>query len=95
MFLPPFSAESFDELSFNKATTIRLTRSGKNQTLSVSIDGVVQWNMPDLLGKAIPPVNGNITFFNDDSFASGNEKCTGKVSRIKISSASAVPVPQG
>jgi len=93
MLLPPFSSESFDELPFNKPTTIRLTRDGKTRTLSVSIDGVVQWSMHDLHGLAIPPSDGNITLVADDEVTLEIENGTGKVSRVKISSASAVPAP--
>ncbi|MEX1116573.1 MAG: hypothetical protein WEB53_15110 [Akkermansiaceae bacterium] len=85
MFLPPFSLQSFQALPLDTPTTIRLSRNATNRTLSVSIDGVVQWSMHDPLGSAIPQVNGNIIFFKDDSFASGNENSTGKVSRITIS----------
>lgn len=85
MFLPPFSLQSFQTLPLDTPTTIRLSRNATNRTLSVSIDGVVQWSMHDPLGSAIPQVNGNIIFFKDDSFASGNENSTGKVSRITIS----------
>jgi arylsulfatase A-like enzyme len=95
MILPPLSTLSIDTVPIDTPTTIRLARNANTRTLSLSINGKVQWSMLDPLGLAIPPANGNITFVADDQVTSGNEVCTGNISRVRISSGSANPVTPG
>ncbi len=70
-------------------TTVRLARDGATRLLSASINGVLQWVMPDPLGLVIPPSDGNITFFADDAVTNAVETCSGRVNWIRISSKSA------
>ena len=92
MLLPPFSNLSRDLLPLGAPTTIRLARNANTHTLSLSINGSVQWSMSDPLGLAIPSANGNIIFVTDDQVTSGQELCTGKISRIRIASGSATEI---
>ncbi|MGA0898891.1 MAG: hypothetical protein ACO3SO_00640 [Luteolibacter sp.] len=92
MFLPPFSNLSRDLLPLGVPTTIRLARNANTHTLSLSINGSVQWSMSDPLGLAIPSANGNIIFVTDDQVTFGQELCTGKISRIRIASGSATEI---
>ena len=84
--LPPFGPMSATTLPLGVTTTVRLARDSGTRLLSASVNGVVQWVMPDPLGLAIPPSDGNITFFADDSVTNYVETCSGSVNWIRISS---------
>ena len=89
LFLPPFSDTSVRRLEVGTPAVVRYARDAVTRTVSLAIDGVVQWVMPDPFGEAIPPGDGTITFFADDTVTGSQESCSGRVRWSRIGSASA------
>jgi len=89
LFLPPFSDTSVRRLEVGTPAVVRYARDAVTRTVSLAIDGVVQWVMPDPFGEAIPPGDGTMTFFADDTVTGSQENFSGRVRWIRIGSASA------
>jgi arylsulfatase A-like enzyme len=88
-FLPPFSPTSIERMPIGVPTLVRYSRDSATRTLTLRMNGVVQWTQPDPLGLAVPPPDGVVTFFADDSVTHYEETCSGSVGWIRIRSRTA------
>ena len=70
-------------------TLVRYSRDSVTRTVSLRMDGVLQWTQQDPLGLAVPPPGGVVTFFADDAVTDYQETCAGSVSWIRIRSRTA------
>jgi hypothetical protein len=71
------------------APVIRYARNGASGIVSLWIDGELQWSQSDPKGLAIPPADGFVTFFSDDTVTGSQENCSGQVAWIRIRSTTA------
>jgi len=88
-FLPPFSPTSVERMPIGVPTLVRYGRDSVTRTLSLRINGVLQWTQPDPLGLAVPPPDGVVTFFADDAVTDYQETCSGAAGWIRIRSRTA------
>jgi hypothetical protein len=88
-FLPPFSPTSIVRMPIGAPTLVRYSRDSATRTLTLRMNGVVQWTQPDPLGLAVPPPDGVVTFFADDAVTDYQETCSGAAGWIRIRSRTA------
>jgi len=87
--LPPMSPTSAMTVPIGSSAIIRYARDGASSTVSLWIDGILQWSQSDPKGAAIPPSDGVVTLFSDDIVTGGHENFAGRVDWIRIRSNSA------
>ena len=87
--LPPFSPTGWKPVPIGSSPIIRYARDAASGTVSLWIDGELQWSQPDPKGLAIPPADGFVTFFSDDTVTGSQENFAGRVEWIRIRSRSA------
>ena len=88
-FLPPFSPTSIVRMPIGVPTLVRYSRDSATRTLTLRMNGVVQWTQQDPLGLAVPPPDGVVTFFADDAVTDYQETCSGAAGWIRIRSRTA------
>jgi hypothetical protein len=84
--LPPKSPMSEVRVPIGSASIIRYARDAATHTVSLWIDGVLQWTQDDPKGLAVPPADGFVTFFADDAETGSLENCSGFVEWIRVRS---------
>ena len=87
--LPPAGPMSPKTVPIGSAPLIRYARDGASSTVSLWINGELQWSQSDPKGLAIPPADGVVTFFSDDTVTGSQENFTGRVDWIRIRSSTA------
>jgi len=87
--LPPFSPASWRIVPVGASSILRYARDAASRTVSLWIDGELQWSQDDPKGLAIPPSDGFVTFFSDDTVTGSQENCAGLVDWIRIRSRTA------
>ena len=87
--LPPFSPRSVTRMPIGVPTLVRYSRDSVTRTVTLRMDGVLQWTQQDPLGLAVPPPDGVVTFFADDAVTGSQETCSGSVGWIRVRSRTA------
>ena len=87
--LPPFSPRSITRMPIGVPTLVRYSRDSVTRTVSLRMDGVLQWTQQDPTGLAVPPPGGVVTFFADDAVTDYQETCSGSVGWIRVRSRTA------
>ena len=87
--LPPAGPMSPKMVPIGSAPLIRYARDAASSTVSLWINGELQWSQSDPKGLAIPPADGFMTFFSDDVVTGSQENFAGRVDWIRIRSRTA------
>jgi hypothetical protein len=84
--LPPSSPKSEARVPIGFETIIRYARDASTHSVSLWIDGMLQWTQDDPKGLAVPPSDGFVTLFADDAETGSQENCAGFVEWVRVRS---------